>query len=71
MSLVQIILCVKCGYREQIPYSEPLKMPWEVWVNGCPRCKGTKVDVYVIFDKLGRLDGKNIHIRKLIGEMRE
>ena len=71
MSIVQIVECVKCGHREQIPFSDPLKMPWEVWKKGCPRCGRTKVDVYVIFDKLGRLEGKNIQIRKLIGEMRE
>ena len=71
MGIVQIIECVKCGHTVQIPFSEPLKMPWEVWNKGCPKCKGTKVDVYVIFDKLEQLANKNIQIRKLIGEMRE
>ena len=71
MSIVQIIECVKCGYTEQIPYSEPLKMPWEVWSKGCPKCGSSKVDVIVVLDGLGRLGNKTIKIRKLMGEMRE
>lgn len=66
MNIIQIIECVKCGYKEQIPFSEPLKMPWEVWSKGCPKCGSSKVDVYVILDKLGIVQNKKIEIRKLI-----
>ena len=56
MSLVQLIECVKCGNTESIPYDpSKLKMPWEVWLKGCPKCGSKKVDVTVIHDKLGRI----------------
>lgn len=55
MSLVQVLECTQCGFSESIPYdSMNLKMPWEVWNKGCPKCGNTKVDITVIHDKLGR-----------------
>lgn len=56
MSLVQIIECTKCGFTESIPY-DPLnvKMPWEVWKKGCPKCGCMRVDVTIIHDKTGRI----------------
>lgn len=63
MSLVQIIECVKCGFTESIPYNpSEIKMPWEVWKNGCPKCGSTKVDLTVIHDKTGKI--RDAHILK-------
>ena len=56
MSLVQLIECTKCGHSESIPYDDKkLKMPWEVWTKGCPKCGCVKVDVTVVHDKSGRI----------------
>lgn len=62
MSIVQLIECKKCGNSESIPYdpAKPLKMPWEVWKKGCPKCGCQKVDVTVIHDKLGRIQDAKI-----------
>lgn len=54
MSLVQLIECTKCGNGQSIPYDpSKLKMPWEVWTKGCPKCGCSKVDVTIIHDKSG------------------
>lgn len=63
MSTVQLLECAKCGHSESIPSpSDPkkLKMPWEAWPNGCPKCGCRKADVTVIHDKLGRIKDAKI-----------
>lgn len=65
MSLVQVIECVKCGNSQSIPYDpSKLKMPWEIWPKGCPKCGCSKVDVTVIADKMGRFtDAKIVRVK--------
>jgi predicted nucleic-acid-binding Zn-ribbon protein len=48
MGINQIIECVKCGYKETHPFDERELTPYDVWKDGCPKCKNKIIDETII-----------------------